>query len=115
MNFDVREGGVMNSDNTHTRNLAARAGRWSASHWKTATFGWLAFAIASVVIGSAAGVVELKDSQTASGETARAERMLEQAGFKTPMTESVLIQSRTATVDQPAFSAAVASVVQTLS
>src|SRR5213079_3317886 len=23
-------------------NLAARAGRWSASHWKTATFGWLA-------------------------------------------------------------------------
>ncbi len=23
------------------RNLAARAGRWSAAHWKTATFGWL--------------------------------------------------------------------------
>ena len=24
------------------RNLAARMGRWSADHWKTATFGWLA-------------------------------------------------------------------------
>jgi hypothetical protein len=23
-------------------NLEARAGRWSAAHWKTATFGWLA-------------------------------------------------------------------------
>src|SRR5437870_12374245 len=24
-------------------NLAARAGRWSAAHWKSAVFGWLAF------------------------------------------------------------------------
>ena len=23
-------------------NVAARMGRWSAAHWKTATFGWLA-------------------------------------------------------------------------
>ena len=26
-----------------SKNIAARMGRWSASHWKTATFGWLAF------------------------------------------------------------------------
>ena len=37
------------------RNLAARAGRWSASHRKTAILGWLAFVIAAVVIGGAAG------------------------------------------------------------
>ncbi len=96
-------------------NLAGRAGRWSAAHWKAATFGWFALAIAAVLIGNAAGVVELNDSDTANGETARAERMLEQAGFKTPATESVLIQSRTSTVDDAAFSAAVAGVVQTLS
>jgi RND superfamily putative drug exporter len=96
-------------------NLAGRAGRWSAAHWKTATFGWLAFALAAVVLGSAAGVVELADSETASGETARAERMLEEAGFQTPMTESVLIQSRTATVEDDSFNSAVAGVVQTLS
>src|SRR5919197_836012 len=33
-------------------NLAARMGRWSAAHWKTATFGWLALvdsALADVV------------------------------------------------------------------
>ena len=28
-----------------TRNLAARAGRWSAQHRKKAIFGWLAFAV----------------------------------------------------------------------
>jgi hypothetical protein len=34
------------SRNTHTdRNVAARMGRWSAAHWKTATFGWLAFVL----------------------------------------------------------------------
>ena len=37
------------------RNLAARAGRWSAAHWKTATFGWLALVVAAVALGSIAG------------------------------------------------------------
>ena len=27
----------------HSTNIAARMGRWSASHRKTAIFGWLAF------------------------------------------------------------------------
>src|SRR4051794_31633010 len=90
-------------------------GRWSAGHWKTATFGWFAIAIAAVVLGGIVGVNELADSDTASGETARAEKILEDAGFKVPATESVLIQSRSATVDDDAFNAAVATVVQTLS
>ncbi|HSC91402.1 MAG TPA: MMPL family transporter [Gaiellaceae bacterium] len=96
-------------------NLAGRAGRWSAAHWKTATFGWLAFAIGAVVVGSSVGVVELADSDTASGETARAEKILEDAGFTTPMTESVLLQSRTSVIEDDEFTAAVAGVVQTLS
>src|SRR5688572_14544644 len=37
------------------RNLAARAGRWSAKHRKLAVFGWLAFVIAALAIGSATG------------------------------------------------------------
>ena len=36
-----------------SNNVAARMGRWSANHWKTAVFGWLAFVVASVVIGGA--------------------------------------------------------------
>jgi len=31
------------------RNLAARMGRWSAAHWRTATFGWLAFVVAAMI------------------------------------------------------------------
>ena len=36
-------------------NIAARAARWSAANWKNATFGWLAFVIASAALGQAAG------------------------------------------------------------
>ena len=36
-------------------NLAARMGRWSAYHWKTATFGWLAFVIVVFALGGLAG------------------------------------------------------------
>jgi uncharacterized membrane protein YdfJ with MMPL/SSD domain len=96
-------------------NLAGRAGRWSATHWKAATFGFVAVAVAALVIGMAVGRVVLTDSEQASGETARAESILQHAGFNTPATESVLVQSKTATIDGDAFSSAVAVVVQTLS
>ncbi|HXK15378.1 MAG TPA: MMPL family transporter [Gaiellaceae bacterium] len=96
-------------------NLAGRAGRWSAAHWKTATFGWLGFAIIAVVLGAAVSVKQLTDADMANGEAARAEHILQDAGFKVPATESVLVQSKTATVDEPALSATVASLVQTLS
>ena len=36
-------------------NLAARMGRWSAGHWKTATFGWLALVVVAFGIGGAVG------------------------------------------------------------
>ena len=96
-------------------NIAGRAGRWSSAHWKTATFGWLLFAIAAVVIGSAVGTRLLTDSETSSGETARAQTILEKANFNDPATESVLVQSRSLTYRDPAFASAVAGVVQTLS
>jgi hypothetical protein len=36
-------------------NLAARAGRWSATHWKTATVVWIAFVAAAIALGARAG------------------------------------------------------------
>jgi hypothetical protein len=98
-----------------TSNLAGRAGRWSAGHWKTAAFGWLGFAVLAVLIGGAVGAKQMRPWAIANGESRRAEQILDQANFKLPARESVLVQSRTATVDQPAFVAAVASLVQTLS
>ncbi|MGB0097128.1 MAG: hypothetical protein WBP81_31880 [Solirubrobacteraceae bacterium] len=40
---------------TCARNVAARMGRWSASQGKIAIFGWLAFVIAAIAIGTAVG------------------------------------------------------------
>ena len=51
--------------------FAARAAKWSAAHWKTATFGWLAFVVAAIVVGSAVGSVKLTDAEQATGEAAQ--------------------------------------------
>jgi uncharacterized membrane protein YdfJ with MMPL/SSD domain len=96
-------------------NLAGRAGKWSAEHWKRALFGWLVFAVAAMAVGSVAGHVQMKDSQAAAGETATALRLLEQAGVKQPATENVLVQSRSYTYGTPYFLATLGVVVQTLS
>ena len=40
---------------TTSKNLAARMGRWSAAHWKTATFGWLAFVLVAFALGGMVG------------------------------------------------------------
>lgn len=71
-------------------NLAGRAGRWSAAHWKRALFGWLVFAIAAMVIGGVVGHVQMKDSDYASGEDGTAIRMLQGAGLIQPATENIL-------------------------
>ncbi len=98
-------------------NLAGRAGRWSAAHWKTATFGAVFAAVIAMMIGGVVGLNVLADSDTGSGETARAEKILSKADFKQPATESVLVQSRDgkATLADQQFRAAVSSVIQALS
>ncbi len=49
-------------------NLAGRAGRWSAAHWKTAAFGWIAIAVLAVVAGSAVGAKQMKSWAFANGD-----------------------------------------------
>jgi uncharacterized membrane protein YdfJ with MMPL/SSD domain len=95
-------------------NPAARAGRWSAAHWKTATFGWLAFVIAAIVIGGAVGTKQLDDDDAVPGESGRMEQILEE-NFNRPAGETVLIQSRTLRADSPAFEAAVEDVTRGVS
>jgi RND superfamily putative drug exporter len=100
---------------TDSLNLAGRAGRWSAGHWKTATFGWIAFVLLAVALGTGVGAKQMKQWAVDNGDSRTAEQILDQANFKIPARESVLVQSRTVTVDEPAFASAVAGVVQTLS
>jgi uncharacterized membrane protein YdfJ with MMPL/SSD domain len=96
-------------------NLAGRAGRWSAEHWKRALFGWLVLALLAMALGNVAGHVQMQDSQGAAGETAKALGLLERAGFKQPATENVLIQSRRYTADDSVMLAAIGGAVQDLS
>jgi RND superfamily putative drug exporter len=98
----------------HSRNIAARAGRWSARHWKTATLGWLALVMLIFVLGAFLGTKELSDAGGMNGDSARAERIIDGAGFPQQETEVVLIQSTTATVDDAVFKATVADVLGAL-
>ncbi|HTR33980.1 MAG TPA: MMPL family transporter [Gaiellaceae bacterium] len=91
-------------------NLAARAGRWSAAHWKTATVGWLLLVVAAVAAGTVYGSVQQSPAEQTNGGAAKAERMLAAAGFHTPAGETVLVSSKTATAGTPGFDRTVADV-----
>jgi putative drug exporter of the RND superfamily len=92
-------------------NFAARAARWSAEHWKTAVAVWVAFVAVAIGLGMTIGTHTLSVSEQSTGETARAEQILANAGFKTPASESVLVRSSTRTVADPAFRSTVQSVL----
>ena len=95
-------------------NVAARMGRWSADHWKTATFGWLAFVLVAFAIGGAVGTEMIDPNTAGPGESGRMDRILD-AGFKRPADESVLIESRSLLPTDPAFRAAIEDVVAGIS
>ena len=97
------------------KGIAARAGHWSARHRKTAIFGWLAFIVIVFMVGQSLGQVEPKDSQSLNGESRQAAVILDDAGFPEKSGEMVLIQSKSAKANDPAFKAAVADVTKTVS
>ena len=99
-----------------SNNIAARMGRWSASHWKTATFGWLAFVIVSFAIGIVAPMQMIEKKDAAVGEAGKANQILD-AGFDLDnegQGELVVIQSKTKTADDPAFRATINDTLDSL-
>src|SRR3954470_7723459 len=108
------EAGAPTASSGQSRNVAARMGRWSASHWKTATFGWLALVVVAFAVGGAVGTKTLDPNAKGPGESGRMDKILD-AGFKQPAGESVLIQNRSLQTGTPAFAAAVHDVVARLS
>jgi RND superfamily putative drug exporter len=85
-------------------------GRWSADHWKTATFGWLALVVIAFGVGGQVSTKQVDPTTSGPGESGRMDRILE-AGFKSPANESILIQSRSLRTGAPAFKSAVDDVV----
>ena len=96
---------------TKPHNLAARMGRWSADHWKTATFGWIAFVLLAFALGSMAGTVEIDPNKPGPGESGRMDQILDE-GFKQPAGESVLIRNDSLRADDPAFEGVIDDVVR---
>ena len=95
--------------------IAARAGRWSARHKKTAILGWLAFVIVALMAGNMAGTKEPTDADAYDGESRAAAKLVEDAGFSEAAGEMVLVQSKTLTVKDGEFRAAVKDVEHAVS
>jgi RND superfamily putative drug exporter len=91
-------------------NLAGRMGRWSAQHRKTAIFGWLAFVVVAFALGIVSGTTQIEQATSGVGESGRVDRILHD-DFERPAGESVLVESESLTVNDPAFAAAVEDVV----
>ena len=72
-----------------TRNLAARAGRWSAEHRKLAIWGWLGFVFAAFALGNAATVKIQENAQSGVGESGRASAAIDKS-FPKHATEEIL-------------------------
>jgi RND superfamily putative drug exporter len=99
-------------------NVAARMSRWSARHRKIAIFGWLVFVIASFAMSIAILPMQtIKPKDAAVGEAGKANQILDRAFDldKTGLGEFVVIQSKTKTVDDPAFRATIGEAVDVLS
>jgi len=98
-----------------SNNVAARMGRWSASHWKTAVFGWIAFVILAIAAGTAVGTKQIDQRDANVGQAHKADQILKQAGFQAdPQTEIILVQSQTQTIKDAAFRATIADAVATV-
>ena len=109
--FDPHTG----DNNLQPKNLAARAGRWSATHRKTAILGWILFVVLATVIGGKIGQNQLKDSASGNGDSKRGAMIVDDAGFPDEVGERVLIQGKgSIKSDDPQVTAAVKDVVNRL-
>jgi uncharacterized membrane protein YdfJ with MMPL/SSD domain len=91
-------------------NLAGRMGAWSARHRRAAVLGWLGFVVVAVLLGYAAHMKMLTAADSRTGESAKAQRIIDSAGIPNNAQESVLVQNRQHGVSDPAFRVAVAAV-----
>ena len=73
-----------------SRNLAARMGRWSARHRKTAVLGWLAFVALALVLGGRLPSGELTRAEQLLGAPAEAQRILDASGWEEPAVMQLL-------------------------
>jgi len=104
----------MGNGDTRVRGIAARAGGWSARHRWAAVGIWVLFVVLAMGLGSAAGTVDVKESDQLGGETHTAAKIIEDAGIEEPAGETVLVQAKDGGVKatDTEFRGAVAAVIK---
>ncbi|MEU9735352.1 MMPL family transporter [Streptomyces sp. NPDC048002] len=83
----------MGNGDIRVRGLAARAGGWSVRHRWAAVGIWVLFVVLAMGLGSAAGRVDVDESQSLKGETHTAAKIIEDSGIEEPAGETVLVQA----------------------
>jgi uncharacterized membrane protein YdfJ with MMPL/SSD domain len=77
----------------HHVGIAQRLGRWSSEHPARAIFVWIALLLVAF-IAAGSGAKMLSNSGESSGDSAKAEHLLENGGFNQPAAEQVMLQVR---------------------
>jgi RND superfamily putative drug exporter len=105
----------LGDESLQPKNLAARAGRWSATHRRTAILGWILFVVLATLIGGKIGQTNLEPSASGNGDSKRGAVIMDKAGFPDDVGERVLIQGKgSVKSSDPEVTAAVKDVVQRL-
>src|SRR3954449_13360466 len=61
-------------------NIAGRMGAWSAAHWKTAVFGWLACVVVLFAVGGQIiGLKQIDLNDAGVGQSHKADQVLKKA------------------------------------
>src|SRR4051812_50201606 len=79
-----------------SNNIAARMGRWSAGHWKTAVFGWLGFVVLALAIGMTVGTKQLKVEDANTGGAGQATKNLNKGVPRAAPPAEVVVAARAA-------------------
>ncbi|MFI5894426.1 MMPL family transporter [Actinoplanes sp. NPDC051513] len=82
----------------NVKGIAARAAMWSARHRTLAILGWIAFVVGVTILSGQLGTHEATNADQGHGDSGKADRIVEQAGFpEQPAGEMVIVQNRAGT------------------
>ncbi|NHA00957.1 hypothetical protein G5V59_16440 [Nocardioides sp. W3-2-3] len=95
---------------SHLSALPTRAARWSATHPWRAIGAWLLLVVVAVGLAAAVPTQQVSDADYRTGDSGRAETLLDDAGLDSPPTENVLVTARSGALDAADARAAAADV-----
>lgn len=95
---------------SHLSALPTRAARWSATHPWRAIGAWLLLVVVAVGLAAAVPSKQVTDADYRTGDSGRAEALLDGAGLDSPPTENVLVTARSGPLDAADARAAAADV-----